>query len=158
VSEAIEGWLAVDVSVFRQPFHIDSTTRITLDGVVLTCLGVDPFSRDNLFSVRFEEAAAMLAGYPGADVEADGFFVRTGHDRGRRWQLQGHLYELCDRLWRLDLRGECPSRSLDEALAVVGWPQTPIVVQLVPQGVTVDEIDFRRWAKTISENATKLRV
>ena len=103
-------------------------------------------TRENVFGLSFEEVQASLICLPRTDVEPDGFFVQSGEHGGTSWRLQGHLFELGGRLWRVDLSGKCPQQALDAVLQALGWPAIDVVFQLVRQGVTVDEGDFRRWA------------
>jgi hypothetical protein len=65
---------------------------------------------------------------------------------GRDWRLSGQIHELDERVWRVDLRGACPSSAFDSILLALGWPQTPVAFQLVQLGLTLDEEDFRRCA------------
>jgi hypothetical protein len=140
-------WISCDVSVFRRPSDIRVADSVRAAGVEITCLDTAALTRENLFSVGFDDVLARLAGLVRTDVEPDGFFVRTGQAAGRYWQLNGHLFELGEWLWRVDLRGEGPRQALDEVLLTLGWPETPLVYQLIPLGVTVDEADFRHWAQ-----------
>ncbi len=99
-----------------------------------------------LYDVSFEQALAALTKLPRLDAEPDGFFVIAGDADGRRWQIDGHLFDFHDRLHRVELHGECPPEALDGMLACFGWPATPLAFELVMEGVAVDEATFRRWA------------
>lgn len=144
-------WLTLDVSVFCRPPAPRKVGTVRANGVELACLDERALTRENVFGVRFEDVVAELGGHPRVDVEPDGFFVGTGEESGRMWKLNGHLFELNDRLWRMDLRGGCPEEALDEILRSVGWPATAVVFQLVRLGATVEEGDFRRWAAGVRE-------
>jgi hypothetical protein len=97
------------------------------------------------FACTWEDAAAMLARLPRMIFELDGSFVVSGDDEtGRRWQVDGHLFDFADRLHRLELHGECPAAALDELLRCVGWPRQPLAFEMVREGVTVDERQFRQ--------------
>ena len=101
-------------------------------------------TRDNLFDVTFDEVLRQLAQLPRTDVEPDGFFVRTGEVDGHSWCINGHLFELNDWLWRVDLHGDSPEVDLNDLLRPLGWPETPLALQLIQHGITVDEATFRR--------------
>jgi hypothetical protein len=74
--------------------------------------------------------------------------VVSGDDKaGRRWQVDGHLFDFVDRLQRIELHGECPQEFFDTLLRSVGWPNQPLVFELVREGVTVNEQNFRRIAQ-----------
>lgn len=103
--------------------------------------------REASFACTWEDVAAILAGLPRMIFEPDGSFVLTGNDSdGRRWQVDGHLFDFASRLHRLELHGQCPPESFDELLLSVGWPRQPLKFELVRSGVTVDESAFRRSA------------
>jgi hypothetical protein len=101
---------------------------------------------DAFFSTTFEQALTALARLPRLDAEPDGFFVIAGDYQGKRWQIDGHLFDFNDRLHRVELHGECPAGAFDSLLACFGWPATPLAFELVQEGVALDEIAFRTWA------------
>ena len=144
------GWkpvlLALDISVLRRPAAIDVVRQVCHNGVALACLEPGGLSRDDLFDVGCDAVMAGLARMPRADAEPDGFFVLTGHADDRDWRLCGQIHELDERIWRVDLRGECPFATLEEILRMLGWPQMPVVFELVQLGLKLGEDDFRRWA------------
>lgn len=98
------------------------------------------------FPRSFEEARLGLDALPRMDTEPDGYFLLAGDAQGRRWQIDGHLFEWEGALHRMELRGQCPQGMLNGMLAVLGWPETEVVFQLVQEGATLQEADFRRWA------------
>jgi hypothetical protein len=136
--------LALDVSIFRRPPTIGVARRTSAGGALLDNLDETALTRDNLFDIGFDEALLRLAHLARADTEPDGFFVQTGETDACFWRLCGQLHELDGRLWRLDLRGDCPVAALDDVLRVLDWPQVPLVFQLVRLGLTLQEADFRR--------------
>jgi hypothetical protein len=91
----------------------------------------------------WEDAAANLERLPRMIFEPDGSFVVSGNDTIGRWQVDGHLFDFAGRLQRLELHGSCPRAAFDELLACVGWPAQPLVFELVREGVTIDEQEFR---------------
>jgi len=116
------------------------------EGVELECLDGAALSRENLFDADFDDVLACLAESPRTDAEPDGFFVRTGEMDGRSWRLNGQVHELGDRVWQVDLRGECPFAVIEDFLRLLGWPQTPVVFQPARLGLTLSEEGFRRWS------------
>ena len=46
----------------------------------------------------------------------------------------------------MELHGWCPPEVFDEILSAVGWPEARVVFQLVHEGVTLRESEFRLWA------------
>ncbi len=112
------------------------------------------------FACTWEDAATLLEQLPRMIFELDGSFVVSGeHQRAKRagasppptetptrWQVDGHLFDFAGRLQRLELHGSCPPAAFDELLRSIGWPQQPLVFELVREGVTVDECRFRALA------------
>jgi hypothetical protein len=105
---------------------------------------------DSYFEVTFEQAAEALGRLPRLDAEPDGFFLLNGEHEGRRWQIDGHLFDFADRLHRVELHGACPAETFDALLRCFGWPQTPVAFELVHEGVALDETAFRQWAAASS--------
>ena len=98
------------------------------------------------FAVTWEDAATMLAPLPRLIFEPDGSFVVSGEVGTDRWQVDGHLFDFAGRLHRVELHGQCPPEVCDELLRCVGWPQQPLLFEIVREGVAVDEQEFRRRA------------
>jgi hypothetical protein len=46
----------------------------------------------------------------------------------------------------VDLKGACPADRFDALLAAFGWPEQPLMVQLVRPAVFLDMETFRRHA------------
>lgn len=79
------------------------------------------------------------------DIEPDGYFLVAGGEReGERWQIDGHLFEYEDRMHRVEIHGTCPEEILTRLVECCGADD--LVYQLVMEGVTLSEADFRRWA------------
>lgn len=105
------------------------------------------------FVVTWEDAAALLEPMPRMIFELDGSFVLSGDDnQGRRWQVDGHLFDFAGRLFRLELHGYCPPTTFDELLRAVGWPAQQLEFEMVRAGVTVDEATFREQARIASSS------
>jgi hypothetical protein len=140
--------LQFHANIFALPPQAVAGVPTPLRGLALPTLRPQTF--DAFFPVTFEAAYEALAQLPRIDVEPDGFFVISGDLDGKRWQLDGHLYDFGDRLHRVELHGDCPPESLDAILACIGWPATPIVFELVREGVALDDANFRRFAAATS--------
>jgi hypothetical protein len=101
--------------------------------------------RDRSFDCTWEEAAERLELLPRMIFEPDGSFVISGADEtGRRWQVDGHLFDFAGRLHRVELRGQCPLADFDQLLGCIGWPAQRLEIELVREGVTVSEEVFRQ--------------
>jgi hypothetical protein len=107
-------------------------------------LFADP--RQASFACTWEDAAKALEAMPRMIFEPDGSFVVSGGVRETRWQVDGHLFDFAGKLHRLELHGECPPESFDALLRAVGWPDQALCFELVREGTTVDEEEFRKLA------------
>jgi hypothetical protein len=134
-------------NIFALPLHAKVGRSIELRGVCVTTLQGQPF--DAFLTVTFEQAVDALIELPRLDAEPDGFFVIAGDDDGRRWQVDGHLFDFGGRLHRVELHGECPPADFDALLRSLGWPQTQLAFELVREGVALDEAAFRQWAAAV---------
>ncbi len=67
------------------------------------------------------------------------------------WQVEGNLFDRAGRLLFADLKGACPDEQLDQLLAALGWPATPLMFQLVREAVFLAEPEFRRYAAGTQE-------
>jgi len=119
-------------------------------------LFADP--KEASFACTWEDAATALEQIPRMIFELDGSFVVSGDvDQSERagasppssaasarWQVDGHLFDFAGRLHRFELHGDCPPIAFDELLRCVGWPRQPLVFEMVREGVTVDEQEFRQ--------------
>jgi hypothetical protein len=103
---------------------------------------------DASFDCTWEDAARLLEQLPRMIFELDGSFVVSGDCEDNRWQVDGHLFDYAERLYRLELRGTCPAASFDALLKCVGWPGQSLIFELVRDGTTVDEREFRRLMST----------
>lgn len=119
---------------------------VTVNGRSVRALNVSPAVAAQTHRVTFEHAAAMLATLPSIFIEPDGSFVWTGGDEGQQWQVDGVLVDQGRRLAYMELAGRCPPNEFDQLLAPLGWPAAPLLFQLKPEGVFVDEAEFRRLA------------
>ncbi len=136
-------------NVLREPTLLKFGASLTLRGVTLTPLvspSGGPPTFDRTFGVTWEEVQSAFLALPRMDCEPDGYFVVAGEEAGERWQIDGHLFEYENQLHRMELHGSCPAEFFDTLLHALGWPSTPVVLQLVQEGVTLSEAEFRPWA------------
>jgi hypothetical protein len=97
-------------------------------------------------TLTWEEAAGALERLPQIIFEPDGSFIASGNDSIGRWQVDGHLFDFADRLHRVELRGECPADAFDSLLRCVGWPEQSLKFEMVREGETFSELEFRERA------------
>lgn len=94
-------------------------------------------------AVGGDACLAAIARLDRAFVEPDGSFVWRG---GAGWQVDGNVHERDGRVLLADLKGTCPEPAFDRLLEAFGWPGQPLAMQLVREGVWLDEQTFRRRA------------
>jgi hypothetical protein len=138
----------VDLHAFpAQPL---ARSRLELNGQWFETLIVPPGSAGVPLGVSFEEACAELKQLEQMLIEPDGSFVWSSPRREEgRWQVDGVLYDRAGKLIYVELKGSCPPARFDEFLGIVGWPQTPIMFQLVREAAFLDEANFRRHASAL---------
>lgn len=96
-----------------------------------------------MFERTFEQVSAALGELPRMFIEPDGSFVWVSAGEPI-WQIDGVLYDGAGRLWYMELKGQCPEQELDRLLSALGWPATPVTVQLVREGELLSDDEFRR--------------
>jgi hypothetical protein len=106
-------------------------------------------------SVSFEQAVDAMARLPRMFIEPDGAFVWSGIAEGASWQIDGVLYDRQDRLMVVDLRGRCPAVEFDRLLSAFGWPISPLMFQVLPQAVFLDDREFRSLALSIARHTAE---
>jgi hypothetical protein len=104
-------------------------------------------------AIGFDDALARLGGIERMYVEPDGSFVWTSRrgpgdsDGGEPWwQVDGNGFEKDGRVLLVDLKGSCPAHEFDRLLTACGWPEQPLMMQLVRSAAFLDEAAFRRHA------------
>jgi hypothetical protein len=133
------------LNLYAHPAAHQAGPSVKLREIELQTLGTKVF--EQFLEVSFEQAVEHLTKLPRLDAEPDGFFVITGDHEGRRWQVDGQLFDFNDRLHRVELHGECPAGTFDKLLTCFGWPVATLAFELVQEGVALDEAEFRRWAE-----------
>lgn len=141
--------LQLHANLFARPEVLSQGANVTLRNLELTTLESPSGGPPELLQplpVSFETLQERIAQLPRADIEPDGFFLITGGKHDTFWRLNGHMYEFDGQLHRVELNGQCPSETLDAVLRAIGRPAGELVFQLVMEGVTLDEQNFRNWA------------
>ena len=105
---------------------------------------VNLLARPYGFPVTFDQAQSRLMQLLRMDTEPDGYFLLAGGEsEGRRWVVNGQLFESTDCLYRVELHGSCPEETFDKLLRCFGWPDVEFAFEVVREGVTLDEASFR---------------
>lgn len=152
--------LSLQANVYALPASAIAGPRRTIRGQELPTLagesGGPPLFLEVL-PVTFETMQQQLMEMPRCDCEPDGFFLLTGNtEDGTFWRLNGHMQEYQPegtdepRMHRTELSGECPDGFLDMVLRTMGWPEAELAFELVQEGATLREEDFRRYATAAS--------
>lgn len=102
-------------------------------------------------AIGFDAAFQRLDAIERLYAEPDGSFVwacsRATEAAGQPWwQVDGNAYERAGRVLLVDLKGSCPGAEFDRLLAAFGWPEQPMMMQLVRAATFLDEVTFRRHA------------
>jgi hypothetical protein len=135
------------VMLHVQPKNASAGPAWTRAGQSLATLAHDPTQASEPFAVSFEEVAAALEPLPGMFLEPDGALVwRSRPSVAPAWQVDGVLYDRQGRLAYIEARGSCPAAEFDRLLSAIGWPRTPVMIQLAREAVFLDIDEFRRYA------------
>lgn len=102
------------------------------------------------FACTFEEAADALTKLERMYCEPDGSFVWVSAQADAPWQVDGNLYDRNERLLFVDAKGTCPAAEFDRLLRCFGWPETPVMFQLVREAALLDENEFRQCCEQTS--------
>lgn len=95
-----------------------------------------------MFERTFEQVSEALGKLPRMFIEPDGSFVWVSAGE-RGWQIDGMLYDGAGRLWYMELKGQCPEQEFERLLSALGWPATPVTVQLMREGELLSDDEFR---------------
>lgn len=101
------------------------------------------------WSVTFDGAYAGLEKIHDLFIEPDGSFLLVSRPGEPKWQVEGNLYDQGVCLAHVEMKGCCPAERLDELLRPLGWPAVPLVFQMVREGTTLTEAEFRQAAETL---------
>ena len=137
-------------NVFAVPSELAAGPDITLRGVTLPTVvhpGGGPPRFDATLPVPFDEVQKRLLTITRMDIEPDGYFLVAGGEKeGNRWQIDGHLFEYHGKMHRVEIHGSCSTETLDALLGCFGWPDCPVMFEMVMEGVSLSESDFRQVA------------
>jgi hypothetical protein len=137
---------AFHVTIHARPPAAVAGAELSLKGKHVSTLRVAPkLLGSTTFSRTFEEAANALAALERMYCEPDGSFVWVSARADEPWQVDGNLYDRNERLLFVDAKGTCPVAEFDRLLRCFGWPETPVMFQLVREAVLLGEDEFRRW-------------
>jgi len=109
-------------------------------------LAIEPVETVVPLRIGFDDAFARLGRLERMFAEPDGSFVWTSPREGLTWQVDGNAFEKDGRVLLVDLKGSCPPQEFDRLLTAFGWPDEPMMLQLVKPAVFLDEATFRRHA------------
>jgi hypothetical protein len=135
-----------EVRVHHKPTGLAAGTDWDEDGQAWPTLRVPSSLQAEPMAISFDEALARMEQIHGCAMEPDGALLWAGEGDGRRWQIDGNLYDLGGRVVFLQLTGTCPSVAFDALLECLGWPNEPVMMELVRASVFLDEGVFRRHA------------
>ena len=106
------------------------------------------------FGVAGDDCLAAISRLDRAFVEPDGSFVWRREDGGRGWQVDGTIHERNGRVLLAELKGDCPEPEFDRLLAAFGWPGQAMAMQLLREGIWLEEETFRRRAAAAFREAS----
>lgn len=139
---------AFQVTIHARPSAVAVGDTLLLNGRRVPTLRVAPeLLGSTTFACTFEEAAEALARLERMYCEPDGSFVWVSSQAEAPWQVEGNLYDRNERLLFIDIKGSCPAAQFDRLLKCFGWPETPIMFQLVHEATWLDEATFRGWCE-----------
>jgi hypothetical protein len=122
-----------------------STASHPLRGSTYKTLVVSAEAMAAPFSISFEAAGEALSKLERMFFEPDGSFVWVSSSTSPSpWQVDGVLYDRQEKLLFVDLKGSCTESDFNRLLSAFGWPNTPLMFQMVREAVFLDEAEFRR--------------
>jgi hypothetical protein len=143
------------VTIHALPVDLAQTKTYCVGKATYTALGILPeVAAGTRFDCTFEEALGRLETLERNFCEPDGSFVWVSAQAADAWQVDGNLYDRDGKLIFVDLKGTCPQEEFDRLLACLGWPETPLMFQLVREAVWLAEPEFRRWAQASAAEPT----
>ena len=141
------GELVFDVSLHPRPGGAVPGEDLFDSNAAWPTLVMPRESAGETMAIGFDKALERLAALERLYVEPDGSFVWVGPGSERGWQVDGNAYERNGRVLVVEVKGRCPPAAWECLLAVWGWPEEALLVQLVRAGGFVDEPTFRSMAR-----------
>jgi len=139
--------LSFHIAIHARSAEVAVGPEIQLRTATLRTLNVPPAALTAPLPVTFEQAGEALCKMERLYFEPDGSFVWVSARGEPKWQVDGNLFDRDGRLLFVDLKGSCPSEQFDQLLLAIGWPGTPVMIQLLREAVFLDETEFRRFAE-----------
>ena len=136
--------LSFHARVHAHPGSLEPVGAVTVAGQDLDT--VRPVAALDTLAVAFDDVVKALGRLPRLDVEPDGFFTWTSAAGPGDWKIEGQLVDAGTALMYVELRAQVPSDVLDDVVRALGWPESPLLFELVREGVFVEEAVFRQWA------------
>lgn len=94
------------------------------------------------FGSSYEDFSEQLSQVPRLYIEPDGSFVWVSSiDPVRR--ISGQITDDGKQVLYLELRGRCQWEDMTEIVRMIGWPQTELIFQMLPEALLVQESQFR---------------
>ena len=132
------------IAIHTRPVTARAGAAVQIEGHELVTLIVHTQQPLPPLSVTFEEAAEKLAHLPRMFCEPDGSFVWVAEYGDPAWQVDGQLFDGHGKLAYVELKGMCPESCFNLLLEVFGWPESPLMFQLVRKGLFLPEESFRK--------------
>lgn len=92
--------------------------------------------------IDFATAEQRLGALPLMFFEPDGYFLWGRGSGVERWQINGQLTDDGQQMLYITARGRMPRQPFEQFLTVFGWPDVPLAIQLVVEGVMIAAADF----------------
>jgi len=119
-----------------------------LNGVTVEPILPDSAVATTPLPVTFDETYEQLGRLERMFLEPDGSFTWVSKANAHApFHFDGQLHDGGPRLAYLELKGQGPLEPFDALLTACGWPEWPLLFQLVHAGIMLDEANFRRWAR-----------
>lgn len=94
------------------------------------------------FGATYEDFAEQLSKVPRLYIEPDGSYVWVSSEDPTR-RVWGQITDDGQQVLYLELRGRCQWDDLAAIVGMIGWPETQLIFQLMPDAVLVEESQFR---------------
>ncbi len=118
---------------------------VTVDGQPTRCLRGESLDPNDCLPVSFDTALEQLAQLPRMFIEPDGSWVWVSAAGPTDWQLDGQMHDGPNGLISVEIKGRAPQTQWETLLACFGWPEVPLLFQLVQQGLYLEEAAFREY-------------
>lgn len=126
-----------------RPLHprAEKSGRTIWLGQEVIPLRVPPAAGSGSFARSYEQLAEALREMPRLFLEPDGSFGWVARQDVTQ-RLDGQITDDGQRVMFVDLQGRCDFSLLEALLVALGWPQQPLMFQILPDGFVLDEATF----------------